>query len=103
MKITDPASSGDERWNDLVRRAREDAPPASDTAALLRTLRAAEIEPPRSGWFGEFATLFAGGRAVAACLASAAAFALFAGWQAWTLWQALPWAQLIAVTTGGAP
>lgn len=95
-------SPSEDRWQDLVQRARSDAPPPVDTSALLRAVRAAADEP-QAGWLAEFALLFGRRGAMAGCLAGAAAFALVATWQAWDLWQALPWAQMVATTTGGVP
>lgn len=98
MKTPDP----DARWETLLRQARADAGPPADLPALLRAVRSARL-PARAGWIADFSALFATRRAIPACLAAAGAFALFSSWQIWDLWQALPWAQLLAVTTGGAP
>ncbi len=94
----DPA----DRWETLLRQARSDAGPAADLPALLRVVRSAEL-PDRIGWFADFADLFARGRTVSACLATGGAFALFTSWQIWEAWQTLPWAELLAATTGGVP
>lgn len=94
----DPA----DRWATLLRQARADAGPPADLPALLRAVRSAEF-PDRTGWLTDFAALFAPGRTVSACLATGGAFALFTSWQIWDIWQTLPWAELLAATTGGVP
>lgn len=90
------------RWENLLRRAQRDTAPSVNVPALLRAVRTAATEP-RRGWTGDFLALFGSGRVAAGCLAGAAAFALLASWQAWTLWEVMPWVQLVATTTGGAP
>lgn len=97
-----PRPDPDVRWETLLRQARADAGPPTDLTALLRVVRSAEL-PDRPGWMSDFTALFAPRGALPACLGGACAFALFASWQIWSFWQALPWAQLLAITTGGAP
>lgn len=97
-----PESDSDQRWDDLVRRARADVSPPGNVAAALRAVRDAAGQP-RPGWFGDFSALFATARAIPACFALAAVVTLSAAWQAWSLWEAIPWAQMVASTTGGAP
>lgn len=97
-----PRSNSEDRWNGLVRRARRDAAPPVDTAALLAAVRRAAAEP-RPGWLGDFTALFAARRPLAACLASAAALAVLAGWQASVFWHDMAWAQMVNAAIGGAP
>lgn len=97
-----PSGDSDARWENLLRQAQRDTAPSVDVPALLRAVRTAAAEP-RRGWTGDFLVLFASRRVALGCLAGAAAFALLASWQAWTVWAVMPWAQLLATTTGGAP
>jgi hypothetical protein len=90
------------RWENLLRQAQPDTAPSVNVPALLRAVRLAAAEP-RRGWAGDFLALCGSARVAASCLAGAAAFALLASWQAWTLWEVMPWVQLVATTTGGAP
>ena len=90
----------DSRWEKLVARARDDAPPPVDLAALRQAVRAATFAP-HAGWAEEFLGLFSARPVFSACLAGAAAFALVATWQVWDLWQALPWAEWLMETGGG--
>lgn len=88
-----------DRWNDLIQRARTDAPPPIDLSATLRAVRAAASQPP--SWLEDFAALFATRSALRICLLGAAAFATLATWQVWNFSEALPWVQLISPTVGG--
>lgn len=91
-----PPSPEPAGWDDLVQRARRDAPAPVDLAALLRTVRAAVAASPATPAFlDEFAALFATRRALFACAAAALACATLATWQTWSAWQELgPWADL---------
>lgn len=97
--MNSPPPSPQDRWNDLVQRARADAPPPVDLAATLRAVRTATSQP--SGWLADFAALFATRAALRTCLLGTAAFAAMATWQVWTFWDALPWVQLMSPTVGG--
>ncbi len=93
MNTPDPAS--DPRWLELLRRARADTPPAIDTAALLREVRAAARPAPETGWTG-LAALFEIRGALPACLTAICLLTAFSLWQAWSaLEQVSPLAQLI--------
>ena len=96
-----PGSKSNEAWDALVRQARADTAPSVDVPAVLRAVRAADV-PSDAGWLSEFTGLFTIGRVVPACLLGAIALAGATSWEAWNIWQALPWAQLLAVSTGGA-
>lgn len=98
-----PQPDPDQRWDALLQRARGDTTPPTNTDRVLRSVRQAGVEPASTGWFAEFATLFSVQRAIPACLAMALVISATAAWQVWDLWQALPWAELIGSTTGGAP
>ncbi len=95
-------SASDSDWENLLSRARSDAPPPIDLTAVLRAVREAPYSS-RSDWFGEFLGLFSSLRAVSACVAGIGLFAVFATWQVWSVLPSLPWAQLIDTTTGGVP
>jgi hypothetical protein len=97
-----PSGDSEARWENLLRRAQRDTAPSVNVPALLRAVRLATAEP-RRGWAADFLALCGSARVAAGCLAGAAAFALLASWQAWTLWKVMPWVQLVATTTGGAP
>jgi hypothetical protein len=89
-------------WQKLVARAREDASPPIDRAALHRAVR--EFAPQTAdGGAADFLAGMATRRVLSGCLAGAGACAVLASWQAWETWQALPWAQWLATTTGGMP
>ena len=98
-----PPDPSDSRWENLLRQARTDIPPPVDVSALLRVVRQADAAlPAHEGWTAEISNLFPSARMIPTCLAAAAAFAAVATWHAWDSWQALPWMQLIDVSTGGA-
>jgi hypothetical protein len=96
-----PSSDSDPHWESLLLQARTDIAPPVDMPALLRAVRTAPLAQ-REDWASEFSALFSSGRFIPACLTGAAAFALIATWQVWDSWQALPWVQLLDVTTGGS-
>ncbi|ACB75588.1 hypothetical protein [Opitutus terrae] len=100
--MKDPESKPEPAWAARVARARNDVAPPVDVEALLRAVRTATVAP-RPGWLVELASLFAGSRAVPACLAATLLLGGVASWEAWSLWQALPWAEMIVETTGGVP
>lgn len=100
--MSTPRSPHESRWRDLTARARRDAAPPVDTPALLRALRPAMLEP-RRGWLTDLALAFPGRRAVSLCLSGTVALAVMTGWTTWNLWEALPWAQMIAASSGGSP
>lgn len=84
-------------WNELIGRARADAPPPADLTALLRELHVATPGPAFANWRGEFERVFASIPAMAGCATAALALLSVAGWQAWTFWrEVMPWAQLLA-------
>lgn len=86
----------------MLKKARADLPPPGDLQAVLRTV-AAQPVPPAPGWWDAFLALFPVPRFVPACVFGAACCALFSLWEAMDLWQALPWAQLLATASGGTP
>ncbi len=97
-----PRSQSDAAWENLVRQARLDAPPAIDRAALSRAIRAETSERATSlGWIATFVAAFAFRRAVASCLLASAALAALSLWQARDCAGDLAWAQLFLGTTGG--
>ncbi|HVU36057.1 MAG TPA: hypothetical protein VHE61_21630 [Opitutaceae bacterium] len=97
-----PHSDPESNWQKLVGRARADAPPPVDVAALRRIARTAEPAAGHS-WGADIAALLASSRVAGACVAATAVLAVFGSWQVWTIWQTLPWAQLIGGATGGMP
>ena len=99
MKVPARSTSASD-WDRLVAAARGATAPPVELAALLRAVLQ-EPYPPRPEWIAEFIGLFAGTRALTACVAGIGAFALLAGWQAWSFLDSLPWAQLLDTATGG--
>ena len=97
-----PRSHSESDWAERLRLARTDAPPSVDLPSLLRAVRQAAPAKEPSDWTEEFTALFASRRVVFTCSAAACALALFTSWEAWEFWQAMPWAQLLAASTGGA-
>lgn len=95
-------SENERAWAAQIARARVDVAPPTNVEAVLRAVRTAAVAP-RSGWLIELASVFAGARAVPACLAATLLLGGLASWEAWGLWQALPWAEMIVETTGGMP
>lgn len=89
-------------WLKRVEAARADRGPAPDMEGLLRAVRAAADEP-RTGWAAEIRAVFAHDRLGRICLIGATAFIAVASWQVWSFDQALPWAQLLVDSAGGAP
>jgi len=89
-------------WDDLVRRARADAPPGVDISALLRAVRQ-HPAPAGPDWLAAFAELFGSRRRLPALVAATAGLGLITAWQAAELWRALPWALVLASGPGGAP
>lgn len=100
MNLPMKSSRYPEPWDDLVRRARADAPPPLDTVALLRAVHQAAPEP-QPDWFAAFAEFFGSRRALATCATLAAGFALVATWEAFDVWQTLSWAECLALGAGG--
>ncbi len=98
MNTPDP--SHDPRWLDLVRRARADTPPAIDTAAVLREVRAA-ARSATEPWWTSLASLLDIRGAVPACIAAICLLAAVSFWQAWSAWdQVTPLAQVILLQDG---
>jgi hypothetical protein len=95
-----PRSNSDLHWEKLVRSARADVGPSTDSATLLRLVRQAPLAS-NEGWFDEFSALFASGKLTTACLAGSCMIALVTAWQVWDVWEALPWAELLTNATGG--
>lgn len=99
--MKNPRSNSDQRWERLLRDARGDVGPAANVPALLHVVREAASRTPQ-GWTAEFFAFFGSWRVVSGCLAGTSAVALVATWQIWDTWQAVPWAQLLASSIGGA-
>lgn len=87
-------------WDDLVRRARDDATPPIDVPALLHAVRQVPL-PVESDWMTEFADTFASRRVWSTGLAAACVLICVGGWQAVELSQSLPWAEWLAMSAGG--
>jgi hypothetical protein len=92
---TNPSSDPERAWHDLVQRARADAPPAVDLAALLRRLP--NVTPAaaaaRPAWGVEF-NLFLGQRAWAAGALAACGMLASAWMWADAVKHDLPWIEL---------
>ncbi|MBL9205945.1 MAG: hypothetical protein JNN01_12715 [Opitutaceae bacterium] len=100
-----PPDSPDSRWENLLRRAQADQPPALDLPSLQRAARAEarrprpDERPASPAW----TALLPFRPLLSTCLAGTCAFGVLASWQVWEWWQVLPWAQLLAASQGGAP
>lgn len=95
--------NGDERWADLVSRARRDQAPAIDERALLDVVLREAARTEATGWFAAFCALISRRYLVTSCWACSLALFALAYVQALELLDALPWAQLMLQTTGGVP
>ncbi len=98
--MKNPRSNSDSHWEKLIREARADVGPPANSAALLRVIRQAPLVS-RESWFDEFSALFSTGKVMTVCLAGSSMIAMVTAWQVWDVWEALPWAQLLANATGG--
>jgi hypothetical protein len=89
-------------WEELVRRARNDAAPPVDLPALLAAVRQAKPENGR-GWLVDFSEFFNPRLVLPACLSAACVLVVVTTWQASDFSQTIPWADWIATDSGGAP